>query len=145
MARPTNAEICERTKEIEPGAEGAIALAQSQYGNSKVVEAEVMKDDLGTITGYEVTLCWPDPMDGSTHVMMVSMDAAMGNLTYEERPNEPPGHAKPKPPKHEKLEKPLKDRLKDKNEKIKAAQAEHAKKNAEAATKEAKVAHPAQK
>jgi len=111
MGRPTNADIYARPPHIEAGAEGAIALAQSQYGNSKVLEAEVVTSDDGTVTGYEVTLGWVDGTE--THIMVVSMDAAMGNVTYEERPNVPPGQEKPKHPKHEKLEKPLTERIKE--------------------------------
>ena len=131
MGRPTNAEIYERLPgTIEPGAEGAIALAQSQYGNSKVIEAEVMRDDSGNITGYEVTLGWVDGTN--THIMVVSMDAAMSNLAYEERPNVPPGQEKPKHPKHEKMDKPLKERMKERKDKKGAPSVE------------AKVAHPGQ-
>lgn len=90
MPRPTNEEIYNKAPEIEEGSEAAIAAAQAQYPNAKVIEAEVKDDG----SGSEITLAYVDA-DGTTyHVVEVTLDANNAITGTDERPNVPPGQAK---------------------------------------------------
>ena len=108
MPRPSNQDIYNREAHTEAGAEQAASTAQALYPDAKMIEAEVKKDDIGAIIGYEVTMGWLEG-EATYHILEVQLRPDYSVSGTEERPNVPPGAAH-KPDKHEK---PLKERKAD--------------------------------
>jgi hypothetical protein len=108
MPRPSNADLLAREPVIEEGTEAAVDAFHKVYPNAKVIEAESIEDDAGSLTHYEVAGGWTDP-EGKVHIASIKVGTdGTTVMEQEERPDVPPGHLKN--PRIEKLDQGLKAR-----------------------------------
>lgn len=90
MSRPSNADLYNKTPEIDPEAQPAIDAIRAQYPDPwKFVSAKKVGD------GYDVAIGHPG--DDGYVLREVSLDATFTVTNTEDRPDVAPGHKPDKP------------------------------------------------